>query len=91
MSIENLGAAIAPEAKHRLQHVLNSDRAYLSPIQLRELQRRIAAALEDLMLIEEDGIEFYVRRSEGKRILELRLPVRAFSNDSPEVGEDASI
>ena len=64
--------------KHRLRQVLNSDRATLSPAELLELQRRIARALEDLMILEEEEIEFTIERVEGKRILGLRLPVRSF-------------
>lgn len=68
----------------RIRRVLNSDRASLSPAELKELQSRIAKALGDLMILEEEGIEFNIERSQGKRILELRLPVLEFLRDRGE-------
>ena len=64
--------------RNRLRTVLNSDRASLSPVELQLLQQRIASALEDFMELEVEGIEFQIKRMRGKRILELRLPVKTF-------------
>jgi len=70
---------------NRLRTVLNSDRATLTPIELFQLQQRIATALQDLMDLDADGIEYVISRKDGIRVLELRMPIRAFHG---EVSED---
>ena len=70
--------------RNRLQNILNSDRAFLSPAQLQHLQRHISAALDDLMELDTEGIEFKVRRDGNRSILELSIPVLTFRKETSE-------
>jgi hypothetical protein len=67
--------------RQRLRGVLNSDRAVLTPTELSLLQKRIADALSDLMILDE-GMDLRIERDQGQRVLRLTLPVKAFLTEA---------
>ena len=80
--MQNEPPSTAAQLQKRLKGILDSDRAILSPAALSEMRKRIVLALDDIMVIEEEKIEFQVGRDEGQRVLHLSLPIKQF------IGED---